>query len=138
MNDHRPLRLRIGAEKDGRTEDSLERRDQAPVLRTALLHSEGAQHLGCAVKHDLRGLLPHRLRRQEDRNQAILSPRQPLGGMACDLKKEMPVPAIMEQLSRRRPLYGQSAQDERSGCEPEILIRVLSLHADAGDCIGEP
>ena len=27
MNDHRPLRLRIGPEKDGRAEDSLERRD---------------------------------------------------------------------------------------------------------------
>jgi hypothetical protein len=109
MNDRRPLRLRVRAEKDGRAEDSLERRDQAPVLRTALLHSEGAQHLGCAFKHDLRRLLQNRLSRQEDRTQAILSPRQPVGGMACDLKKEMPIPALMEQLSRPRPLYGQSA-----------------------------
>lgn len=137
-NDHRTVGLRVGAEKDGRTEDSLERRDQAPVLRTALLHSEGAQHLGCAFKHDLRRLLPDRLRRQEDRNQAILSPRQPVGGMACDLKKEMPVPALMKQLSRPRPLYGQSAQYERSGGEAEILIRLLSLHADTGDGIREP
>jgi hypothetical protein len=34
MNDRRPLRVRIGPEKDGRTEDSLERGDQAAVLRT--------------------------------------------------------------------------------------------------------
>src|SRR6516162_6395250 len=67
MNDHCSLRLRIGPEKDRRTEDSLERRDQAPGLRTALLHSEGAQHLARAFKHDLRRLLPDRLRRQEDR-----------------------------------------------------------------------
>src|SRR5215831_472702 len=126
MNDHRPLRLRIRAEKDGRAEDSLERGDQAPVLRTALLHSEGFEHLGCAFKHDLRRLLPDRLCCQEDWNQAILSPRQPVGGMACDLKKEMPVPALMKQLSRRRALYGQAAQYERSGCEAEILIRLLS------------
>ena len=138
MNDHRPLRLRVRAEKDGRAEDSLERGDQAAVLRTALLHSEGAQHLGRAFKYDLRRLLPNRLRCQEDRNQAILSPRQPVGGMACDLKKEMPVPALMEQLSGPRPLYGQSAQYERSGSEPEVLIGLLSLHADTGDCIREP
>src|SRR5215471_20390455 len=56
MNDHCPLRLRVRAEKDGRAEDSLERRDQAPVLRTALLQ-------------------------QEDRNQAILSPRQSVAQM---------------------------------------------------------
>src|SRR5262249_54969185 len=138
MNDHRPLRPRIRAEKDGRAEDSLERGDQAPVLRTALLHSEGAEHLGGVCKHDLRRLLPDRLPRQEDRNQAILSPWQPVGGMACDLKKEMSVPALMKQLSRPRPLYGQSAQYERSGGEPEILIGLLSLHADTGDGIGEP
>jgi len=53
MNDYCPLRQRIGPEKDGRTEDSLERPDQESILGTALLHSEGAQHLGRAFKYDL-------------------------------------------------------------------------------------
>ena len=120
MNDHRPIRLRVRAEENRRAEDSLERGDQAPVLRTALLHSEGAQHLGCAFKHDLRRLLPDRLSRQEDRDQTVLSPRQPVARMACDLKKEMPVPALMKQLSRPRPLHGQFAQYERSDVNPRL------------------
>ena len=91
MNDDRPLRLRVRAEKDGRAEDSLERGDQPPVLRTALLHSEGAQHLGCGFKHDLRRLLPDRLSRQEDRNLAIVSPRQSVARMADYLENELPL-----------------------------------------------
>src|SRR5215471_15251085 len=114
MNDHRPLRLRVGAEKDCRAEDSLERRDQAAVLRTALLHSEGAQHLGRTFKHDLRRLLPDRLSRQEDRNQAILSPRQSVARMAGHLENERPVTAFKKQRTFRRSPDRQAAKHEWS------------------------
>src|SRR5215831_16639803 len=102
MNDDRALGLRIGPEKDGCAEDSVERRDQAAVLRTALLHAEGAQHLGCAFKHDLRRLLPDSLRRQGYRNQAILSPRQSVARMAGHLENERPVTAFIKQRTFRR------------------------------------
>ena len=52
-----------------------------------------------AFKDDLRRLLPDRLSRQEDRNQAILSPRQSVARMARDLKKEMSISAFVKQLS---------------------------------------
>jgi hypothetical protein len=54
---------------------------------------------GCAFKRDLRRLLPDRLSRQEDRNQAILPPRQSVARMTRDLKKEMPITALVKQLS---------------------------------------
>src|SRR5215467_2528993 len=102
MNHHRPLRLRVGPEKDGRAEDSLERRDQAPVLRTALLNSEGVEHGSGTFKHDLWRLLPDRLRRQEDRNQAVLSPRQSVARMPGHLENERSVTTFIKQRPFRR------------------------------------
>src|SRR5260370_42665036 len=59
VRDRRFLSLCVGAEENRGTEDSLERRDQAAVLRTALLHAEDVQHFGGAVECDGLLLLSH-------------------------------------------------------------------------------
>jgi hypothetical protein len=52
----------------------LERGDQAPVLRTTLLHAENVQHLGSAAERDGLFLLAHGERGEENRDKAILAP----------------------------------------------------------------
>jgi hypothetical protein len=52
VNDCGTFALRIGAEEDGRPEDPLESADEPPILRSALLHTEGIQHLRRAPKAD--------------------------------------------------------------------------------------
>ena len=54
------------------------------------------------------------------------------------LKQKMSIASFLQELSRLRTLYWQAAQHERSGRKPEILIRLLPLHADAGDRVGTP
>jgi hypothetical protein len=89
------LTLRVGAEEDGGPEDPLEGSDQAAILRTALLHRKGVQHLRGAFKSDPWRLLAGRERRQKDGNQPILPPGQTVARMPSDLKNEMTVPAFM-------------------------------------------
>lgn len=52
-----PVPLGVGSEEDRSSEDALERSDQPPVLRTALLYSECIQHFSGAVERDPRRLL---------------------------------------------------------------------------------
>ena len=40
--------LRVGTEEDRRTEDSLKRAHEPPILSSTLLHAEGVQHFGAA------------------------------------------------------------------------------------------
>src|SRR6185312_2008920 len=53
MNDSRTFSLAIRSEEDRCPKDSLERGDQTPVLRTALLHHEGVQHGSGALERNL-------------------------------------------------------------------------------------
>jgi hypothetical protein len=48
VHNRRAVDLGIGTEEDCGTKDSLEGRDEPPILRTTLLHSEGVQHVGGA------------------------------------------------------------------------------------------
>lgn len=105
--------LDVRSEEDRSTKDALERSDQPAVLRTALLDAEGIKHLGSAVERDPGGFLPNRHRRQEDRNQAILSPGQSIARVTSDLEDESPVPSFVKEASGWRALHRQPAKDER-------------------------
>lgn len=58
--------------------------------------------------------------------------------MAGYPKKKIAIASFVEELPRLRSLYEQSAQHEQPGRKPEVLIRLLPLHADAGDRVGTP
>lgn len=83
--DCRLLALRIGAKKNGRPEDPLKSCDQSAVLGTALLHSKDIQHLSRTAKGNRLFLLPHSQCRQENGNQAVLTPGNAVLRMAGDL-----------------------------------------------------
>jgi hypothetical protein len=58
--------------------------------------------------------------------------------MAGHLKGELPVAPLVEQLAVRRLFDRQSAENKRAGCKPQILIRLLTFQADAGDGLRAP
>ena len=60
-------------------------------------------------------LLVCRQRRQEDRNQAVLPPRQAVVGMAGHLEQEPAVPPLMDKGVLARSFDRQTAKDKRSG-----------------------
>jgi len=105
--------LTIRSEEDCRSENSLERSYETPVLRAALLHAEGVQHCGGTFECNLRRFLPDRLRREKDRDQPILSPRQTVARVPCDLQDEVSIPALMQQTAGRRAPYGEPTKHER-------------------------
>ena len=87
--------LCVRSEEDRGAEDSLKRAHEPRILSSTLLHSEGVQHLCRTAESNDSALLFDCQRREKDRHQAILTPRQPIGRMAGDLKKELPVSALV-------------------------------------------
>src|SRR5260370_15308918 len=76
----------VGAEKDGGAEHSLEGLDQAPILRSALLHAERVQHLSAAVERNGAALPPNGQSGEVERHEAVLPPGQSVIGMAGHLQ----------------------------------------------------
>ena len=76
MDDHGFLTLCVGPEEDRCSEDPLERRHEAPVLRSALLHPEGVQHFSRAAEPNYSVLLTNGERSQKERDEPVLPPRQ--------------------------------------------------------------
>jgi hypothetical protein len=113
--DHRgAVPLHVRSEENSCAEDALERSNQSPVLGAALLDTKCVQHLGGTVKGNSRGLLANRHRRQKDRNQAILSPREAIAWVTSDLEHESPVPPFVKKAPGRRALHRETAEYKRS------------------------
>jgi hypothetical protein len=125
--------LCIRSEEYRRAEDSLERSDEAPVLRSTLLHPEGIQHLRSAIESDPRTLLPYRQGREKDRDEPILPPRQSVARMPGNLQNELSVSALVKKASRCRSFHGQTAKDERPRREPEVLLFGFALFSNRAD-----
>ena len=68
---------------------------EPPILGSTLLHAEGVQHLCRTAESNDSALLFDCQRREEYRNQTVLTPGQPIGWMAGDLKKKLPVAALV-------------------------------------------
>ena len=133
MNNCRPLSLRVGAEEDSGSEDSLKSSHQATVLRTALLHPECIEHLRSAFEGDLRRLLPDGKSGKENGNQPVLAPWQTVAGMSGYLQDELTVPAFVEQAALSWSLHGQTAENERARGESKVLPGALAFQPDALD-----
>jgi hypothetical protein len=95
VNDGGAFTLRVRSEEDRRAEDPLKRAHEPPILGSTLLHAEAVQHLCGAAESNHSALLFDCQRRQEYWHQAILTPRQPVSWMARDLKKKLPVSALV-------------------------------------------
>ena len=131
VNDRSLLALRIGAEEACGAKDSFKPADKPPILGAALLHAKIVEHLCSTREEDRLVLLADRERGQEDRNQAVLTPRQAIARMTGYLKEKLSVTAFMEQNARRGFLNGQATKDERAGGEAEILAGRASLQPHA-------
>jgi hypothetical protein len=80
----------VSVPKKSGSKDSLERPDQPPILRTALLHAKGVQHLCRAMETDRAALLAHREGGQEYRHKSILPPGQAVTGWPVTCKRKCP------------------------------------------------
>ena len=127
--------LGVRAEENRRTEDALKRPHEPAVLGSALLHSEGVQHLSSAAEGDPRTLLPDRERREKDRDEAVLSPGQTVARVSRDLQNELPVSALMQQAAHGGSLHRQTAKNEWPRREPEVLRFGLPLRPNGTDRI---
>jgi hypothetical protein len=136
VNDCGAFALRISAEEDRRPDDPLESAHEPPILRSALLHPEGVQHLRRAPKADDATALLNRQGREEDRHQAVLAPRQSVGRVPGYLKQKLAVPAFMQELPGRRSLNRQPTENKWSGGEAEVLAGFLPLQTNAGNGFG--
>ena len=58
--------------------------------------------------------------------------------MASNLKRELAVAPLVEQLAGRGFFDRQSAENERARRKPQTLIRVLTFQSDAGDGLRPP
>jgi hypothetical protein len=85
----------VRSEEDRCAEDSLKRSHEPPILGSTLLHAEGVQHLCRTAESNDSALLFDCQRREENRHQAILTPRKPVRWMTGDLKKKLPVPSLV-------------------------------------------
>ncbi len=125
-----PSLLRIRSEEDRRTKHALEGRDQAPVLRSALLHAKDIQHFSSAAERDGLFLLPHCECREKNGNQPILSPRNAVVRVSYDLQNELAIPTFVHQRPSSRPLDRESTHNEWSRGEPQIRVAALAVDAD--------
>jgi hypothetical protein len=127
MNDGSAFALTVRSKENGCAEDSLERGNQAPVLRAALLHAERVKHGSGTFERNLRRLLPDRLRGEEDRNEPILAPWQTVAGVPRDLQNEMAVSALVQQTAGWRATDWETAEYKWSRREAEILASRFPL-----------
>jgi hypothetical protein len=104
-----PLALRVRAKEDRCSKYLLKGRPKTAALSSSLLHPEGVEHFSRAAKPNYSTLLPDGERSQKDRDEPVLTPRQSVRGVPGYLKKKVPVPPLVKELSRLRTLYGQSA-----------------------------
>jgi hypothetical protein len=88
--------LGVGAEKDGCPKDALKGCNESPILRTALLHAEGVQHLCSAAEGNPCCVLTNRKCRQKDRHEPVLTPWQSVTRVSSDLQNELAIAPFVQ------------------------------------------
>jgi len=120
----------VRSKENGGTKYAFEGRDQPSVLLSASLKAERLQHFRSGPKPDCLALLADGQGGEEDRNDAVLSERQSIFRMPCDLENEVAVPPLEQELACRGSPNGQTAEDERTRAEAEVLFPLFSPDAD--------
>jgi hypothetical protein len=126
-------RLIVGAEEDGRREDPLEALDDAAVVAAVFGKAEEVQHPGGTVEVDTPTPLLDSERRDSDGNQPVLAERQTKLGMACNLKKELPIAPRVGELTFGRGAKGKTTEHERASVVGKGLLAAVPFVTDEGD-----
>ena len=136
---HAGLRIQsLRSEEDCCTEDSFESGHKPPVLLPALGHPKCVQHLRCGSESNDLAFLLDCPGSEHDRHQPVLTERQAKVWMAGQLKDEMSVPPLVQELSGRRAPNGQAAQHERSRRKGQSLRTRLSIISHQRDSVRLP
>ena len=125
---------RVRAEVDRRAEDALESSDQSVGTPCRPVCMPKLSSISAAVRNRMvLALLLDGQSCEEDRNEAILAERHAEFGMPGDLKHELAVAPLIKQLLFRQSPDRQTAQDERTRAETEILILLFAPDTDKLD-----
>jgi hypothetical protein len=100
------------------------------------MHPKRLQHFGRAAESNHLALLVDCQCRQKDRNDPVLSERNPVFGMPGELKDEATIPSFVEELIRRQTPDRQSAQDEWSRAKAKSLARLFAVQPNEFDAPG--
>ena len=128
----------LGAEEDGRCEDSLKTLNNSPIMAPIGSEAEEIEHLKGSFKVDGATFLLDGESGYPDGNQPILAEGQAKLGVRRDLQKKLSVPSCMGQLTRLGAAERQAAEHKRPRMEGEFLFALVALLAGELDGIELP
>jgi hypothetical protein len=132
------IRMILGAEEDGRCEDSLKALNNSPIMTTVGSEAEEIEHLKGSLKVDGAAFLLDGESGYPNGDQPILAEGQAKLGVRRDLQKKLSVPSCMRQLTRLGAAERQAAKHKRPCMEGEFLFALVALLAGELDGIELP
>ena len=120
----------LGAEEDGRCEDSLKALNNSPIMATVGSEAEEIEHLKGSFKVDGAAFLLDGESGYPNGDQAILAEGQAKLGVRRDLQKELSVPSRMGQLTRLGAAARQATKDKWPRMEREFLFALVAGELD--------
>jgi hypothetical protein len=129
--------LAIRSEGDGCAEDPLKRVHKSPVLQASMLHPEGVEHRGSAVKRDPRSLLTNRHRCEENWDQTILPSGQAITGMTGYLEHKLSIPAFRRRHPAGGRFTGKPHRTKWAGRNSKILLLAFAVLPDHSNGLGQ-
>ena len=132
------IRMIMGAEEDGRCEDSLKALNNSPVMATVGSEAEEIEHLKGSLKVDGAALLLDGESGYPNGDQPILAEGQAKLRVRRDLQKELSVPSCMGQLTGLGAAERQATKNKRPRMEGEFLFPLGALLAGELDGIELP
>jgi hypothetical protein len=135
MDNSRLAQLRIRCKENCGTEDPLERSNQPSIFFTAFVHSERLEHFGATFEPNHLTLLSNSESRQENRDYAVLTERKTVIRMSGHLQNKVTVAPLEEDLPRWRPANRQTAENEWTRTESQVLLSQIAFQMDQLDTI---
>ena len=123
------FRMILGAEEDGRCEDSLKALNNSPIMATVGSEAEEIEHLKGSFKVDGAAFLLDGESGYPNGNQPVLAVGQSKVGVRSNLEKELSVLPCMGQLTKLRAAERQATEDKRPRVEGELLFAMVALLA---------
>ena len=127
--------IRLRSEEYGAGENATECFLQSAVMRAVGRHAPFNEDFARAAEPDDRRSGADGSSRQPEQDQPILSEWNAVIGMADNLEKEAAVPACVFQCIGRESPDRQSAEDERTSAERDVLIVFFAPAANDFDLL---
>jgi hypothetical protein len=112
----------LGAEEDGRCEDSLKSLNNSPIMTTIGSEAEEIEHLKGSLKVDGAAFLLHGESGYPNGDHAILAKGQAKLGVRRNLEKELSVSSRMGQLTGLWAAERQATEDKRPSVKGEVPV----------------